>query len=86
MTRFHSGKRRYCTDYGRESINAVFFLQIKTAQVAIAPVHSPKHVLKRESKFSLKSPLIKRETKIQMENAINRERLNKVHSLDGTHV
>ncbi|KAJ8970862.1 hypothetical protein NQ314_000986 [Rhamnusium bicolor] len=27
----------------------------------IAPVHSPKHLCKRESKFSLKSPLIKRE-------------------------
>ncbi|KAJ8920880.1 hypothetical protein NQ315_015673 [Exocentrus adspersus] len=52
----------------------------------IVPVHSPKHLCKRESKFSLKSPLIRRETKIQLENSINRERLNKVHSLDGTHV
>lgn len=60
---------------------------MKTHQAPIVPVHSsPKHTLKRESKFSLKSPLIKRETKIQIENAINTARLNKVHSLDGTHV
>ncbi|KAJ8960771.1 hypothetical protein NQ318_020065 [Aromia moschata] len=51
----------------------------------IVPVHSPKHLSKRESKFSLRSPLIKRDTKLQMENS-NRDRLNKVHSLDGTHV
>lgn len=52
----------------------------------IVPVHSPKLLCKRESKFSLKSPLIRRETKIQMEAASNRDKLNKVHSLDGTHV
>lgn len=52
----------------------------------VVPVHSPKHLSKRESKFSLKSPLIKRETKVQLENSINRDKLNKVHSLDGTHV
>ncbi|XP_056644231.1 adenylyl cyclase 78C isoform X2 [Diorhabda sublineata] len=59
---------------------------IKVKTTTIVPVHSPKHLPKRESKFSLKSPLSRRETKIQIENAINREKLNKVHSLDGTHV
>lgn len=59
---------------------------IKVKMTAIVPVHSPKHLPKRESKFSLKSPLSRRETKIQIENAINREKLSKVHSLDGTHV
>lgn len=52
----------------------------------VVPVHSPKHLSKRESKFSLKSPLIRRDTKVQLENSLNRDKLNKVHSLDGTHV
>ncbi|CAG9864998.1 unnamed protein product [Phyllotreta striolata] len=60
--------------------------EIKGRSSAIIPAHSPKHLAKRESKFSLKSPLSRRETKIQIENAINRDKLNKVHSLDGTHV
>ncbi|CAH0557313.1 unnamed protein product [Brassicogethes aeneus] len=45
---------------------------------------SPKHLAKKESRFSLKSPLYKRETKIQIEHYGNK--INKVNSLDGTHV
>ncbi|KAL1490421.1 hypothetical protein ABEB36_013120 [Hypothenemus hampei] len=49
----------------------------------IVPIHfSPKHVLKRDTKFSLKSPLGKRDGKVHMDGS----KLNKVHSLDGTHV
>ncbi|CAH1986816.1 unnamed protein product [Acanthoscelides obtectus] len=51
--------------------------KIKNTNVVAA--QSPK---KKDSKFSLRSPLIKRETKVQ----VDRDRLNKVHSLDGTHV
>ncbi|CAH1183630.1 unnamed protein product [Phaedon cochleariae] len=58
----------------------------KIKNTGIVPVHSPKHMIKKESKFSLRSPLIRRETKVQLENATNKEKLNKVHSLDGTHV
>nr|CAI5841533.1 unnamed protein product [Callosobruchus analis] len=55
--------------------------KIKNTNVVAA--QSPK---KKESKFSLKSPLIKRETKVQVDSSAHRDRLNKVHSLDGTHV
>nr|XP_023015323.1 adenylate cyclase type 8-like [Leptinotarsa decemlineata] len=58
----------------------------KAKPTGVVPVHSPKHLNKKESKFSLKSPMTRRETKIQLENSMNRETLNKVHSLDGTHV
>ncbi|XP_072381948.1 adenylyl cyclase 78C isoform X1 [Diabrotica undecimpunctata] len=70
----------------RDDVCEEFNDSIRAKNKAIVPVHSPKHLPKRESKFSLKSPLSRRETKIQIENAINREKLNKVHSLDGTHV
>ncbi|XP_019763467.2 adenylate cyclase type 8 isoform X2 [Dendroctonus ponderosae] len=49
---------------------------------AIAPVHSPKHALRRDTKFSLRSPLGKRDARVKLEG----NKLNKVHSLDGTHV
>lgn len=52
---------------------------------AIVPIHSPKHLLKRDTKFSLRSPLGKRDARVQIDGS-NRDRLNKVHSLDGTHV
>ncbi|CAG9767609.1 unnamed protein product [Ceutorhynchus assimilis] len=58
--------------------------KIKAEAIVPVPVHSPKHLLKRENKFSLKSPLGKRETRVQMDS--NKDKLNKVHSLDGTHV
>lgn len=47
------------------------------------PVHSPKGVSKKESKFFLKSPLVKRETKVQIENSTNGDRKK---SVDGTDV
>ncbi|XP_030767972.1 adenylate cyclase type 8-like isoform X2 [Sitophilus oryzae] len=53
---------------------------------AIVPVHSPKHCIKRDTKFSLRSPLGRKEARVQIEAAHLRDRLNKVHSLDGTHV
>ncbi|KAG5885373.1 Adenylyl cyclase 78C [Gonioctena quinquepunctata] len=58
----------------------------KVKPAGVVPVHSPKHLNKKESKFSLKSPLIRRETKTQLENSINTDKLNKMNSLDGTHV
>ncbi|XP_066141819.1 adenylate cyclase type 8 [Euwallacea fornicatus] len=51
---------------------------------AIVPIHhSPKHILRRETKFSLRSPMGRRDPKMQLEG---NNKLNKVHSLDGTHV
>ncbi|XP_060516864.1 adenylate cyclase type 8 [Cylas formicarius] len=52
----------------------------------VAPVHySPKHVPRRDMKFSLRSPLNKRD-KIQIEGGRPSDRLNKMHSLDGTYL
>ncbi|XP_044268161.1 adenylyl cyclase 78C-like [Tribolium madens] len=49
------------------------------------PVHtSPKHL--KKDKFFLKSPLIKRETKIQLERGGSKEKPERINSLDGTHV
>lgn len=51
------------------------------------PIHSsPKHSAKKDMKFFLKSPLIRRETKIQLERGGSREKPERINSLDGTHV
>lgn len=57
---------------------------LKVKNQTVVPVHSPKSLAKRESKFSLKSPLIKRETKVQLENVKNK--MNRMTSLDGANV
>ncbi|KAH0819801.1 hypothetical protein GEV33_002990 [Tenebrio molitor] len=49
------------------------------------PVHSPKHTARKDMKFFLKSPLIKRDTKIQLERATSKEKPERINSLDGTH-
>lgn len=49
------------------------------------PVHSsPKH--KKDMKFFLKSPLIKRDTKIQLERSSSKDKTERINSVDGTHV
>lgn len=52
------------------------------------PVHSPKCIPKKESKFSFKSPLSKRDTKIQLENnyTVSQDRIKRTNILDGTDV
>ncbi|XP_049822606.1 adenylyl cyclase 78C isoform X2 [Aethina tumida] len=60
----------------------------KAKPTPIVPIHSPKspkHIAKKESRFSLRSPLSKRETKIQIDSHYG-NKISKVHSLDGTHV
>ena len=49
---------------------------------AFVPVHSPMSGAKKESKFFLKSPLVKRETKVQ----IDEQKSDKVNVGDGTDV
>ncbi|XP_063922796.1 adenylate cyclase type 8-like isoform X4 [Zophobas morio] len=54
---------------------------------AAVPVHqSPKHGGRKDMKFFLKSPLIKRDTKIQLERGGSKEKPERINSLDGTHV
>lgn len=54
---------------------------------AAVPVHSPKNLSKKENKFFLKSPLIKRDTRVQLERSNSRDKkVERMQSLDGTHV
>lgn len=59
------------------------FKSFKSPNMCV-PVHSPKNLTKRDSKFILKSPLVKRETKVQIEN--NCSKVDRKKSLDGTNV
>lgn len=49
------------------------------------PVHSPKIINKRENKFFLKSPILKKDTKIQLDNPIKNDKMKSVKT-DGTDV
>lgn len=68
--------------------------KVSRAGSVCVPVHSPKGHSKKESKFSLKSPLVKKETKIHLENNFNnsfpvQDKVNKGSSnvvVDGTDV
>lgn len=56
---------------------------LKSPSITV-PIHSPKNLNKNNPKFFLKSPIIKRDTKIQLENNVKLESRKK--SLDGTDV
>lgn len=56
--------------------------KVSRASSVCVPVHSPKHLIKKESKFSLK-----RDTKIQMEdNGAPPEKISRMNAFDGTDV
>lgn len=56
--------------------------RVSRASTVCVPVHSPKHVIKKESKFSLK-----RDTKIQVEdNGAPPEKITRMNAFDGTDV
>lgn len=57
---------------------------LRVKNQTVVPVHSPKCLPKKESKFSLKSPLIKRETKVQLENV--RNKMHRMTSVDSSNV
>lgn len=61
---------------------------LRNSNTPMVPVHSPKIIDKRESRFTLKSPILKKDTKIQLDNVNNKYDNNKIKCIktDGTDV